>query len=165
MNNITEKEFYWLVGLLEGEGSFMKGSPSKPNNPKITIEMTDRDIVEKVAKIFNRACTPIKARKVKWKQTFSTKLTGKRAIDLMVEMKPFLSNRRQEQINNCINSYNPDNYKQRWAVRMKITNEVAQKANISIQNKEKSLRQAARELGVNHETLRQRIKKINGAVA
>jgi hypothetical protein len=47
-----EDWFYWLAGLLEGEGSFMHGPPSRPRMPHIHLKMTDKDIIEKVAAIF-----------------------------------------------------------------------------------------------------------------
>ena len=58
INNISEKDLYWLVGLLEGEGSFMvltseirrKGGTKLPIN--IQISMSDKDIMEKVSNIF-----------------------------------------------------------------------------------------------------------------
>lgn len=53
MTNIDNKTFYWLIGLLEGEGSFMKGPPSQPNSARIALAMTDLDVVEKVANIWN----------------------------------------------------------------------------------------------------------------
>ena len=49
---ISEPMLYWLAGILEGEGSFMKGVPSNPNSPRIAIQMTDKDVLEKVAAIF-----------------------------------------------------------------------------------------------------------------
>ena len=42
-------EFFWLVGLLEGEGSFMPAPPSEPTRPRISIQMTDEDVLSRVA--------------------------------------------------------------------------------------------------------------------
>lgn len=47
--DISERSLYWLAGLLEGEGSFMKGPPSSPGLPVIRMVMIDRDVVERAA--------------------------------------------------------------------------------------------------------------------
>jgi len=38
---------HWFAGLLEAEGSFMKGTPSRPGSPIVSLQMTDEDVVEK----------------------------------------------------------------------------------------------------------------------
>ncbi len=47
-------EFFWLVGLLEGEGSFMPGPPSEATRPRISIQMTDENVIRRVARIFGK---------------------------------------------------------------------------------------------------------------
>ena len=46
---MKETDLTWLAGLLEGEGSFLKAPPSDPNCPRISLEMTDKDVVERAA--------------------------------------------------------------------------------------------------------------------
>ena len=46
------RDLYWLAGLLEGEGSFMRGPPSRPNMPAIAIQMTDEDVIQRVAQLW-----------------------------------------------------------------------------------------------------------------
>ena len=53
---------YWLAGILEGEGTFMRGTPSSPNSPIARICMTDRDTVTRAALLLDRAVTPVQAR-------------------------------------------------------------------------------------------------------
>jgi hypothetical protein len=50
---MNQNDIYWLAGLLEGEGSFMKGAPSNKRLPIISMQTTDGDIAEKVGKMFN----------------------------------------------------------------------------------------------------------------
>lgn len=97
-NNIK----YWLAGLLEGEGSFMKGPPSRPNQPCVSIEMTDREPVQKVAKIFNLMPAALKARKKTWKATYRVRIRGNTAIRLMKILRPLMSPRRQQQIKEAL---------------------------------------------------------------
>jgi hypothetical protein len=60
---IDKKTLHWLAGYLEGEGSFMKGSPSTPNQPIITVSSTDEDIIRKVAGIFERTYPKVSERR------------------------------------------------------------------------------------------------------
>ncbi len=50
---MDERILHWLAGLLEGEGSFLKPPPSAPNTPRITLQMTDEDVVQRVQEIFD----------------------------------------------------------------------------------------------------------------
>jgi hypothetical protein len=45
MIELSQQEtLIWLAGILEGEGSFMKGPPSSPNRPVISMVTTDIDV-------------------------------------------------------------------------------------------------------------------------
>lgn len=96
---------YWLAGLLEGEGSFMVGPPSKPNLPVISVNMTDKDVVEKVAELFGTKVLPLKKRKQKWKDNYATRVRGKKAVEIMMVLKPLMGTRRQHQIEKALASY------------------------------------------------------------
>lgn len=50
LSNISEFDLAWLIGILEGEGSFYANK--KPQPPRVSVNMTDKDIIEKVAKLF-----------------------------------------------------------------------------------------------------------------
>jgi len=45
---IASKQFAWLAGILEAEGSFGAGPPSKPNALYIKAEMVDRDVIARI---------------------------------------------------------------------------------------------------------------------
>lgn len=89
---------WWLVGLLEGEGSFIKGPPSRPSSPIIQLQMTDRDVARaaEVMGTYVYACR-YKA-KAHHKSTYRAFLIGERAVDLMKRLQPHMGERRQEQI-------------------------------------------------------------------
>jgi hypothetical protein len=96
----------WLAGLLEGEGSFIAGPPSAPHSPRISVEMTDLDVIEKVASAFGTS--PIHQKKRgNFKPTFSARLRGARAVALMEELRPLMSKRRQEQIDKAVKWFQP----------------------------------------------------------
>lgn len=107
-----EDWFYWLAGLLEGEGSFMHGTPSKPRIPRIHLKMTDKDIVEKVAAMFQaKYYGPYRPDRKNPESTYKSYYIvwsfGKKSIDLMQQLKPLMGQRRQTQINAVIEGYAP----------------------------------------------------------
>jgi hypothetical protein len=48
-DDVPCSDLHWLAGLLEGEGSFLKGPPSAPRHPILALQMTDEDVVARVA--------------------------------------------------------------------------------------------------------------------
>jgi hypothetical protein len=104
---MKEYDLIWLAGLLEGEGSFLKSPPSRPNCPAITLMMTDEDVVAKAAMLFGSTYRKCKKQKAHHKTPYATALKGGRAVVLMKELQPHMGLRRKEQINLAINSYNP----------------------------------------------------------
>jgi hypothetical protein len=78
-----EKRFYWLVGLLEGEGSFMRGAPSSPNAPRVSVAMTDEDIIARVAEICHAKYQSVRSRNERHKQVYRVYIKGSKAVALM----------------------------------------------------------------------------------
>lgn len=105
---------HWLAGLLEAEGSFMKGNPSNPNQAIISIQMTDKDVMENVASFFGTTLssyTPkgrTKDNTREFKKVYLCQLRGTRARKLMTDLKPLMGVRRQAQIQKALDSYNPN---------------------------------------------------------
>ena len=96
-----------MAGLLEGEGCFMRGPPSRPNMPAIAIEMTDEDIVRRVAQMWAVSYVALARRAAHWKQTFAAQLRGRRAVDLMKRLRPLMGSRRKQQIDAALAGYDP----------------------------------------------------------
>src|SRR5687768_2560293 len=94
--------FYWLAGILEGEGTFMNGPPSSPNSPIARICMTDRDVVTRAALLLDRAVTPVRARDSHHKPPYLTQIKGAEAVGLMRAMRPVLGPDRQRQIDHVV---------------------------------------------------------------
>lgn len=108
MKNIRKLSIFelgWLVGILEGEGSFMKGPPSCPNKPVVSVNMTDEDVISKVSFYFGIKYSKIKTRDVKWKNSYIAKIRGEKALNLMNIIKPYMSIRRQKQIEDAISCF------------------------------------------------------------
>ena len=103
----TEQKFYWLAGLLEGEGSFMAPSPSSPNQPRISLQMTDEDVVAKAAQLFEKKYHRVEPKKPTHKAVYMLTVKGAQAANWMKELVPLMSRRRQEQIKRALENYRP----------------------------------------------------------
>jgi DNA invertase Pin-like site-specific DNA recombinase len=103
--NSVENQFHWLAGLLEAEGSFMVGSPSSPNAPRISLPMTDEDVIARAAEICDVKYQSLNSRNPNHKDVFRVYIKGKRAVELMKQLKLFMGQRRQAQIEKVLNSY------------------------------------------------------------
>lgn len=99
--------FGWLAGLLEGEGSFTSGAPSKPNLPRVSLAMTDLDIVQKVGSLFGVKICKISPRNLRNKPIYRCEVKGSKAVVLMRWIKPLMGARRQTQIERSLASYKP----------------------------------------------------------
>lgn len=98
---MTDFELGWLVGLMEGEGTFCL---QKQRYPIMAIAMLDRDIIARVAKIWGSNVTFSFTQQTS-KQIFKTGVTGHRSRYWMTLLKPHLSFRRQQQITLCLSVY------------------------------------------------------------
>jgi hypothetical protein len=106
-DEITSHDLHWLAGLLEGEGSFLKGPPSAPGLPVISLQMTDEDVVARVARMFGRTPSSWQAPHDRWQRTFITRATGAKAVAWMHALHPLMGNRRRQQIDEAMASYAP----------------------------------------------------------
>lgn len=105
---MTEVELAWLAGWLEGEGSFLKGSPSCPGRARITAMTTDYDVALRVSALFGT--NPYKTappKKAHWKQTYVVAVNGRRAVELMGRLRPLMGARRRHQLDAAVASFVP----------------------------------------------------------
>lgn len=110
---MNKEDIIWLCGLLDGEACFRLNNR---RSPQITLAMTDKDIIDNVAKLWesnvsHRERTEVRNTKYlgnKWKPVFSTNINGRKAIDLMVRLLETnrLSKRRTDKINEIITNWN-----------------------------------------------------------
>jgi len=96
---------FWLAGMLEGEGSFMKPIPSDSRRPLISCRTTDLDVAELVAAAFG---TTAQANdKGRHRTEFAALLRGARAVELMTVLRPMMSTRRRAAIDRALFGYAP----------------------------------------------------------
>lgn len=86
-------DFYWLVGLLEGEGCFAYG-----DSPSISVGMTDRDVIEKLASILGTHVRGPYKYKHNRKPVYYANKFGHEAISWMFMLYPFMGERRRAKI-------------------------------------------------------------------
>lgn len=92
----------WLAGLLEGEGSFLRPTPSSPRCPVVRVEMCDRDVVEHVARLWNRAVVPVAPRQPGFRRSYVTTIKGGPAIRVMTQLAPLMGDIRRTQIERAV---------------------------------------------------------------
>jgi hypothetical protein len=90
----------------------MKGTPSKPQIPRIHLKMTDKDIIERAASMFEATYYgPYQPKsnnpETTYKPHFVVWSFGKRAVEFMKQLRPLMGERRQGQIDAVIASYAP----------------------------------------------------------
>jgi len=104
---VSGTDLHWLAGLLEGEGSFLKGPPSAPRHPVLALQMTDEDVVARVAAMFGRKASCWQPRQARWQRTFVVRVTGAKAAAWMTALRPLMGQRRRGQIDRALASTNP----------------------------------------------------------
>lgn len=100
---MTEIEIAWLAGLLEGEGSFNLQCSKYPVG--IWLHMTDEDVVAKACVMLGTKYHKMGKRKEHWKDSYKTGLRGRRAIEIMKQILPYMGQRRTLKLQDCINSF------------------------------------------------------------
>ncbi len=94
----------WTAGLIEGEGSF--GWHGR--TPKVVVQMTDKDTIEKLAGIWgSKVYGPYGPYGVSTKVTYTTAIYGSQAIGWMMTMFVFMSERRKQKIEEIIAAWKP----------------------------------------------------------
>lgn len=103
--NRRSSDIYWLVGLLEGEGTFII---VKDKYPRISVEMTDLDIIQRARDIMDSS-TNIRSRGFKgeshYKTQYNFSIEGQKAIEWMMTIYSLMGNRRKERIREIIQSW------------------------------------------------------------
>src|SRR5262245_34520344 len=94
----------WLAGILEGEASFSLRNGS----PKIQMQSTDKDVVERIAGIFgvpfhDSPCKPCGPDH--YKLVWGISVHGTRAISWMMTLFVLLGERRQAKVREVIETW------------------------------------------------------------
>lgn len=102
--NLNEtNKLLFLAGLFDGEGSFgVWGKGDGRKSFQCSVEMCDKDSVQKFADFFGGNVVKPRLRKSHWTQTYKWKLSGGRAYECVEMMIEYMSQRRQEKYENVV---------------------------------------------------------------
>ena len=95
----------WVVGILEGEGSFTQKMPT--HYPIVSMGITDQDIAERLASLIGARVYGPYISKLGHKSTFQVVLQGKEAATVMKLVSPHMGQRRQARIKEILNCQSP----------------------------------------------------------
>jgi hypothetical protein len=95
--------FFWLVGLLEGEGYFGYTG----GRPRIEVEMKDEQVIARIAALLRRSYSRRDRRdnRTDVSVTYRMAVSGRVALQLMKRMQPYMSPRRQRTISSIEERY------------------------------------------------------------
>ena len=103
-----EQKLIFLAGVFEGEGSFgFWGKVGKSNRYlRAQIRMCDEDIVVRFIDYFKLGSISTNLPKNnKHSRSFKWVVAGDKALDVMLQLYPYLGIRRQEKFKECCPSY------------------------------------------------------------
>lgn len=143
---MRETELYWLAGLLEGEGYF----GCSDNIPKLALQMSDKDIVEKAHCLMGLSVkiSHIPGKRAEWSDTYMWKLRGKAAFEWMNTLYPMLGARRRKQIEEARLTYDPKNQRHlNKNIDAAFIAKIEEKIDAGM-----TIRKACNEMGIHHTT-------------
>lgn len=161
----NEDWIMWLAGLMEAEGSFLCGPPSRPNCPRISIQMSDKDSIDKAARllgvsVFSFVPKGTTKNGKDFKRIYMCSLKNKRTIEWMEKLFPLMGVRRQEQIRKALNSYNKNAKDEYVNSIRKITRysleEILEKRKVGL-----SFKKIGDEYGVSKDCIRRFLKRYS----
>jgi hypothetical protein len=93
-------DLLWLAGLLEGEGCFTVTGGGR-GTPTVKVGMTDKDVVQRVAKLLGTKCLGpygVSKHGRQYKDNYEASLHGQAALEFMRTVKPLMFLRRRTKI-------------------------------------------------------------------
>ena len=110
---MNSRDFLWFCGLFEGEGCFyvQKSKGGKDNRisyryPKMQINMTDRDVLERVAEITSISTIYKRKPRPRRKQQYSWYVNRTAdVLALMKQMLPHMGERRSAKIEELLQEF------------------------------------------------------------
>jgi hypothetical protein len=96
-------EYYWVAGLLEGEGSFL--TRTRGYSAKISCQMTDLDVLQRLQSTLGGSiCRTTKVRD-HYKDCWVWNIEGFPAIRIMTLLRDLMGTRRRQQIDLVLQRY------------------------------------------------------------
>lgn len=102
MTQFCELSYYtcgWAIGIIEGEGCFSKSG----KYATVKIEMTDKDVIVRLNDIMRWPNRIYERTRGENKTSYEIKISGKKAVRFMEDVKPFMGERRKARIEEILN--------------------------------------------------------------
>src|SRR5258706_1593091 len=106
-HNVEELDFHWLVGVLEGEGSFITNREARNSYPVIKVEMCDQEVIERAAFLLEARVWIEGPRAQGWRPTYVARIARQRAAEWMRQLRPSMGIRRTAAIDAALSTYQP----------------------------------------------------------
>lgn len=122
MSRLTARDIAWAAGLLEGEGCFHFGSHehSKYLAERISISMTDADVIAKLADIWGSSKSGPIGRTgkdgISGKPVYRTGITGWKAVQWAMTIYVFMGTRRRSKIRELIDNWKARPLHPSWGI-------------------------------------------------
>lgn len=97
MFKITQFDLGWLIGLIEGDGTFTFDG----KNRVVALKITDLDVAERFARLLNTTVNGpyhYEDSQIGPKPYYMTKISGRRAVEFMASTAQYFGQRRQAKI-------------------------------------------------------------------
>lgn len=101
-------EFAWLVGLLEGEGTFSTARTDGHAYPVLKVSMCSKDMVVKASRLLGSPrVNRVEPEHEGWSVSYTTAISGSDAAQWMRRLRLFMGHRRTEAIDAALSQYHP----------------------------------------------------------
>jgi hypothetical protein len=101
-------DFSWLVGLLEGEGTFTATRTQGHDYPVLKVEMCTEDVVTRAARLLGAASVSrIEPEQEGWNVSYLAAISGSTAAGWMRALRAHMGHRRGEAIDAALARYHP----------------------------------------------------------
>jgi hypothetical protein len=97
----------WIAGLLEGEGSFVANRGGRSSYPVIKVEMCEREVIERAARLLDTRVWTVPAGTEGWRPTYVAQIAGHRAAEWMRALRRYMGLRRTAAIDAVLSAYQP----------------------------------------------------------
>ena len=102
MNTLTDYDKGWIVGMLEGEGTFYtRGNPDRPIDIRVECTSIDIETPTRLHELLGgHVYGPYRLHEVKW-----ALYKRKTVLELILWLRPLLCGRRQVQIDKMLKEF------------------------------------------------------------
>jgi hypothetical protein len=110
IGNLAVPERAWLAGLCEGEGSFYRIKSTRHAYPRVAVEMTDRDVIQRVSHMCGYDTVYEMPQRGNRRRSYRIMVTGRVAVALMRSIQPYLFSRRADRVQELLEEFGQEEH-------------------------------------------------------